>query len=338
MRQKFPNAAIDWAVEESLVSLVASHPHVRTAIPLDLKGMKKGWKSLSAWKSLYRSFSHLRQKCYDVLFDLQGNCKSALVTSAARAKTKVGFGYRSVREKPNIFSTDVRFEIPRQMNIRLQHLLLVQKFFRDEEPAEVQGVRFKMSEPERQKVDGILKHPALQTPLKVMVCPGSKWANKQVSSETLTQFLLRIEKELNASFLLVWGAESEKAYCEEVHAKLAQKSCIVDRLSITTWQNLMSEVGLLIAVDSSALHLCGTTQTPSFSVFGPTSPDIFRPIGPRHFSLQGRCPYGRTFDKTCPVLRSCPTGACIRSLTADEIFASFIQWWGAGLRPASRIN
>ena len=100
-------------------------------------------------------------------------------------------------------------------------------------------------------------------------------------------------------------------------------SVVVDRLPLPTWQNLMDEVDLVIAVDSSALHLCGTTSTPSFSIFGPTSQRVFKPMGERHFAVQGSCPYGRTFEKQCPVLRSCPTGACIKELTVEELFEAF---------------
>ncbi|HSX26549.1 MAG TPA: hypothetical protein VLE89_06045, partial [Chlamydiales bacterium] len=31
----------------------------------------------------------------------------------------------------------------------------------------------------------------------------------------------------------------------------------------------------------------------------------------------------RTFEKQCPVLRTCPTGACIRNLSAEALFEKF---------------
>jgi heptosyltransferase-1 len=231
-----------------------------------------------------------------------------------------------VREKPNILSTQVRFEIPRQLNIRQQYIQLIQRYFKDEEAIETQGVRLKISEQERQKVFSILRHPSLSL-FKIMICPGSKWANKQLPLKTLSRFLGQIQEKLNASFLLVWGSDAEKTDCEQLYASLPQNSFIVERLPIPTWQNLMSEVNLVIAVDSSALHLCGTTQTPSFSLFGPSSSEIYRPLGTSHFSLQGKCPYGQMFEKTCPLLRTCPSGACIRDLTVEEIYGSFIHWW-----------
>ena len=250
-----------------------------------------------------------------------------MITLFSRAKSKIGFGLFSVREKPSILATHIRFEIPRNLNIRSQHLKLLQTYFQDRNPIDSRGVRFNIDPSEQEKVEKILNQiPAL---FRVMVCPGSKWSTKQLPKETLALFLEKIALRLNASFYFVWGSSEEEAYCQEVRKKLTATSDLVEKLPLTTWQNLMDRMDLVIAVDSSALHLCGTTQTPSFSLFGPTNPDIFKPIGPRHFALQGKCPYGRQFDKTCPILRTCSTGACTRDLDPEIMFSEFSKWWDA---------
>lgn len=317
LHRRFSQASIDWAVAQGLESLVASHPLVRRAIPLDLKTPGKTILSLR----------RIREESYDLLFDLQGNCKSGLVTFFARAKEKVGFGFRSAREWPNALATHHRFEVSRKLNIRLFNLQLLQRFFGDTEPFEIDGVAFKIDAAEKRTVEKILEAPELQQGTRIMVCPGSKWPNKQLSLDCLTDLLLRISRSFDASFLCMWGSEAERAYCEALRAALPDRCVLVDKLPIPIWQNLMSEMDLILAVDSSALHLCGTTSTPSFSVFGPTSPEVFKPIGPRHFAIQGPCPYGRTFEKQCPILRTCPTGACIRQLKGEELFKAFEQWW-----------
>jgi heptosyltransferase-1 len=321
LHNRFPNIQIDWVVEQSLVSLVRAHPLVHQAVALDIRGLKKSWKHLIA------TIRILRKKRYDLLFDLQGNCKSGVITLLSRSRVKVGFGWNSVRERPNLFFTRHHFDVPKSQNIRLQYVGLVQQYFNDSSLIEAGGVRFNIPLDEQEKVRQILSNPKLKSPMRVMVCPGSKWVNKQLPLETLSQFLAKIQTDYQASFLLMWGAEEERAFCTELQARFPSTSQVIDKLSLPTWQNLMNEVQLVIAVDSSALHLCGTTPIPSFSLFGPTSPNIFKPIGHRHYSLQGPCPYGRTFEKACPILRTCPTGSCIRSLSADAIYESFSGWW-----------
>jgi heptosyltransferase-1 len=328
LKQKFPSVQIDWVVEEAIAPLVAAHPLVDRLIALNLSGVKKNWRKWLFWQNLFRAIRALRRQSYDVVFDLQGNSKSGLITWLARGRQKVGFGFRSVREWPNVLATRIRFDVPLKINIRLQHLRLLEQFFGDRfsETTLLPGVRFKMTPQEQQALDKILSYPELTFPFTIMVCPGSKWINKQLPQEVLSEVLQKIGITLNASFLLIWGTEEERVYCELIQRELADRSRVIDRLSIPTWQNLMNEVDFVFAVDSSALHLCGTSRTPSFSVFGPSRAEVFKPIGPSHFALQGACPYGKTFEKRCPILRSCPTGACIRGMKAEPIIEAFLSW------------
>lgn len=327
LRRKFPLASIDWVVEKRFLPIVAAHPLVRNAISIDIKPFKTRLCNPMFWSSLWKALLKLREQHYDAVFDLQGNCKSGLVTFLSRSREKVGFGIQSVREWPNIIATRTRFEIPRSINIRLQYKALIQRFFNDSSPSAVDGVRFKMNSEEQGRLSVLLSSKEFFHKKRIMVCPGSKWINKQLPLDALAGFLGQIEAALHCSFLLVWGTEEEKKMCEHLKRRFSHCSCIVDRLDVPLWQNLMCESDLVIAMDSGALHLCGTTSTPSFSIFGPTSPKIFKPEGASHLAFQGSCPYRKTFDKQCPQLRNCPTGACIRDISANELFGRFWAWW-----------
>lgn len=324
LHQKFPGVQIDWVVEASLASLVSAHPLVHQAIPLDVQGLKKSWNLAKFWRDL----KDLRNKKYDLLFDLQKNTKSGIITAFARSPMKVGFGRKSVREWPNLLATHRKFEVSAVQNVRLQYVGLIKQFLSEERgPMMVGGVCFKIAASEQDRIATILRAKELSAKYKIMVCPGSRWPNKQLPLETMVGFLKKIEERLEVSFLFMWGDAGEKRTCEKMQQQFSQNSLVIDKLKIPVWQNLMNAMGLVIAIDSSALHLCGTTKAPSFSLFGPTAPEIFKPIGERHCAIQGACPYGQKFAKQCPKLRTCPTGTCIRGLKVDEIFDKFWDWW-----------
>jgi heptosyltransferase-1 len=307
LKKHFPKVEIDWVVEKKFLSLVAAHPLVRHAKPIDRKQM-------------FSSLREIRKISYDVIFDLQGNSKSALVTLFSRGKIKVGFGVRSVREWPNLFATQIHFNVVRQMNVRLQYLSLIAQFFQLPLSFQEEKVLLKTTDIGEIYREGRKNY-------QIMVCPGSHWVNKQLPLEIMIPFLSLIQKKYGAFFLLMWGTASERDVCEKIRSVFLEHSQIIEKLPFPVWQNLMSCMDLVIAVDSSALHLCGTTSTPSFSIFGPTSSSIFKPLGNRHFSFQGTCPYGRTFEKQCPILRTCPTGSCIKQIDPKDLFASFVSWW-----------
>jgi heptosyltransferase-1 len=277
----------------------------------------------------------LRSETYKWVFDIQGNTKSGVLTYLSRGDVKVGFDVSSVREWPNILATKIRFSVPKQMNIRLQYISLIRQFFQKSEgDYEFQGVQFIISDSQEKMIRSYFD--SLSRPI-VMVCPSSKWTNKQLRIETLVGFLKLIQKDIQPSFLLVWGSLEEREYCELVQKQCKKSHVLKTRLEIPTWQYLMNQMDLVIAVDSSALHLCGTTNVPSFSIFGPTVSEIFKPPGKSHFAFQGQCPYGKVFLKQCPVLRSCPTGACMRDITADTLYKAFSSWYQKGTANANPV-
>lgn len=327
LNSKYPHAKVDWVVEKASLALVGTHPLLEQAISCDIKGWKKRFFKGETWRGIGRFIQKLRSKRYDAVFDLQGNCKSAVITFLARGGAKVGFGWKSVREKPNLLATRFHYNVPKNINIRMQYLQVLKSYFQDENPLHLRGVRLKIEEEEKMKLKRILESPVLSSRFKVMVCPGSKWQNKQVKVDDLAYFLNMLHLHHNAAFLFMWGNEAEKKMCQNFAAAFPKTSLIVDMLPLPTWQNLMSDMELVLAVDSSALHLCGTTSTPSFSFFGPTDPLIFKPLGDMHYAIQGPCPYKKQFIKQCPALRSCSTGACIRDLKGEKIYAEFSAWW-----------
>lgn len=322
LRTQYPQAKIDWVVEKPFVELVQAHPDVDHVFSVSTKKWRKGLFKRDCWKEMRSFFRELRSTRYDILFDLQGNSKSGLITACAKCSLKVGFGRNSVPEWPNLLTTHRRFNPPKGQNIREDYLFLAQSvcenFKNDDE-----GVKLKINAEEQARIDTILALPHLQGGPKMMVCVGSNWTNKQLPKESLKPFLDRIHRELGGRFLFIWGTPEEKSVVEELRTGLASCSIIVDKLKLPTLQNLMSHLDLVIAMDSLPLHLAGTTSTPTYSVFGASLAKKYKPIGPRHEAFQGSCPYGQVFEKRCTILRTCKTGSCIKNVNEEVLYNDF---------------
>lgn len=315
LHERYPEIQIDWVVEESFSELVKAHPLVNQVFCVDTKL----WRSGRGWSKLFKTKKAIQESTYDVVFDLQGNSKSSLVTWLSKSMNKVGYGKDLVFEWPNLLVTHYKFTPPKTVNVREENLFLPRSYLKDDQPFVDPGVKLLIKKKEQKQVDEILnKLPSKQ---QIMVCPGSAWKNKQMTPQALTSFLKTIP---DAHFLLTWGNEEEKKFVEQLQASL-ENSQIIPRLSIPALQNLMASLDLVVAMDSLPLHLASTTSVPTFSVFGPSSAAKYQPFGKQHTSFQGRCPYNRTFSRRCPILRSCKTGACIRSLNGKEVSEEFLK-------------
>eukprot|EP01136_Pigoraptor_vietnamica_P039330 Opistho-1_new@9966 len=305
--------------------LLQAYPLLGQVLVIDSKEWRKGW--IRSYPHIKAACQELRKKEYEAVFDLQGNGKSALVCLLARAKKKIGFSWSSLPEKINLLATNRRYLIPLNLPKREGYLLLLQKTWGDDSPFTPSKIPFTLKEEENLRLLDLLQKPCLSSRPRFMVAMGSLWKNKQLPLATWVEWCTLIAKEYAASFLFVYGSEKEKKEAEYLENFFPSNSLIVGEMSIAFWQALMNQVEGVLAVDSAALHLCGLTATPSFSVFGPSKAAIYKPSEASHQAYQAPCPYAEEFVQRCPYLRSCPTGACMGNLTAKELFTSFTQWW-----------
>lgn len=80
----FPDANIDWVVEEGYVSLVRLNPRVRNIIPFALRRWRKSLGKAETRAEIKGFFRQLRALEYDYVFDTQGLLKTGIIMGAAR--------------------------------------------------------------------------------------------------------------------------------------------------------------------------------------------------------------------------------------------------------------
>lgn len=321
LRFHYPNAQIDWVVEKPFSELVQAHPDINHVLTIQSKKWRKNLFKLETWQDIQAFRHQLQSQSYDVIFDLQGNIKSGMVCGLSKGTVKVGFGADSIPEKPNMLFTNRRYNPPKNKNIREDYLFLAESFTNNFAKID-EKVQLRINDLEREKIEGILSNDRLQDRSKIMVCPGSIWPNKRLSVAAMTEFLQRFQQKNNVSFLFIWGTPEEKIQADDLEKHLSN-SVVVDKLSLPTLQNLMGAMDLVISMDSLPLHLAATAGVPTYSVFGASSAKKYKPLGDHHHAYQGECPYGQVFEKRCPLLRTCKTGACVKNLTGKEFYRDF---------------
>lgn len=308
LKREFPHAQIDWVVEKPFAELLYAHPDVRHVIPLEIRKWKKNL--LQARAEIKNAIKVLRNMDYDLLIDLQGNIKSGLITRFTRAKEKIGTTFRSAPEWPNAFFLTHRYPQNKQDPIILQYLSMIENHFKLQPNPTSLPLKLTISKEEETWIDD-----QLVPGKKIMVCPGAHWENKKLSLPTWIQFLKNLTEKEPIHFYFVWGSEKERQEGLSLQSQFPKCSTLLPKMTLPVWQRFMTHMDRICTVDSSALHLAATTSVPTSSFFGPSSSSIYKPPGDHHQAFQGACPYGQTFTKRCPVLRTCKTGACVKNIS-----------------------
>lgn len=337
LRKRFPHAQINWVVERPFADVLRAHPDLNTVLEVDTKAWRRHPFSRATWKSFSDVRQKLRQQCYDLLFDLQGNLKSGLITSQVRCSMKVGPNRQAAAEWINPLFTHKHLPLKQGVNVRTSLLKLVQDYFHDGVPFQSTPVQLRLSDTEQEEVTQLFMGLNMGTGPHMLVAPGSIWKNKQLTDSQLLEFLQRVVHQTKAQFLFSWGSQEEHTQALRLSAALPGSQVLSKRFSLPQLSAIIQKMDLLIGMDSLPLHLAAaTTSTPTFAFFGPSLAKIYNPEGTQHAVFQGSCPYGMNITTRCPKLRKCPTGACLRQAGGDDLFERFLISLDEGLSPNSR--
>lgn len=113
------------------------------------------------------------------------------------------------------------------------------------------------------------------------VNPGSTLLAKRWPAERFAALADLLIQEFAASVILV-GGESDHEVTRAVTDSVSQP--VVDWTANLSWAELaalLELADLFVGNDSGAGHLAAAVGTPTVSIFGPTSPRLYRPLGPR---------------------------------------------------------
>ena len=319
---------IDWVVEKPFADVLNAHPFINKVITIKTKKWRQKPFSLQSMKEFSLFSSSLRKKRYDLIFDLQGNIKSGLITALSKGKKKVGWTFSKAAEWPSSLFVTHRFAPSTNQSVSSQYLEMVQHFF-PEYPSQVSSkISLAISSQERALLETSLSKVR---GVKFMICMGSNWKNKQLTLSTWKAFLNRVDQKYASFFFLVCGSEDEKAEAKIIQKYFFRNSVVLPKMSVPLWQNMMGKMDMIFYVDSAALHLAATTSTPTFSFFGPSSKKAYLPTGPQHGGVQGQCSYKKTFQKRCPRLRTCLTAGCLKDMESETLFKAFSDFYSAQL-------
>ena len=123
LRRHFPQASIDWCVEESFAAIPRLHPAVDRIIPVAVRRWRKHLWQGATWREMAAFQRAIRERTYDAILDTQGLTKSALLASRAHGPL-AGYAADSAREPLAARFYDRHFSVDKNLHAVLRNRLL----------------------------------------------------------------------------------------------------------------------------------------------------------------------------------------------------------------------
>lgn len=307
LRRAFPHAQIDYLTEPPSAPLLQTHPAITNVHVLE----HKRWQKLPMRATLRANWNFirmLRAQNYDLVIDLFGNPRTALLTYLARAALRVGFRFR-VR----------RFAYNRLVEPRGAHLHAVE-FHLDVLRAlqiPIATSQPRIVAPTSSVVEKFWQEHGLAEHARVIAFNAfGGWYTKRWPLASFAALGDRLQNELGAKVILLWGP-GEQEEVERMAALMHTPGLIAPPTSLNDLTALLARVHLLVANDSGPMHLAAALSKPVVAIFGPTRPNLQGPWGEGHVVVTKEgLPCLGCNGLTCKIV----THDCMQQLAVEKVF------------------
>ena len=315
LRRQYPDRHIAWLVEEEAAELLLGHPMLDRVI---VSGRRRWGRELLVplrWQSTLREIgaliAELRGGRYDLVVDLQGLLKSALMLVLAGARFRVGFstareGSRRVLTHLVPLSSVPTHAVDRYLEVaRFLGAHPVSKMF-----------VFPSGPEDGMRAEALLAEAGVRPgdPI-VALNPSARWPTKLWGEERFARLGETVARRFGARILVI-GALSDLPLASRLAALMNPAPFVVaGRTDLKLLIALLKRIDLLVTLDSGPMHLAAALGTPLVALFGPTDPRLNGPYGSDGTVLRVPLPCSPCLKRRCQIREK---QLCMRSISKEE--------------------
>jgi len=261
IRRHFPDARIDWVVEEAYASLVALNRDVGTIIPFALRRWRKTLQQAATRAEMRTFYRTLRAERYDLVLDTQGLFKTGLVMRMARlapagqrvglANATEGSGYEAASRLFHTRSVPVAMRTHAVQ--RAREVAAAVLGYSAGTPAD-----FNLRAPETQ-APWLPQHPY------AVFFHGTARAAKGWDEQSWGRIGRQLQQH-HLPVLLPWGNDSERAAAQRLAGQMPNAQ-VLPRLSMMEAVLLAQRAALAIGVDTGLTHIAAAYERPTIELY-----------------------------------------------------------------------
>jgi heptosyltransferase-1 len=345
LRRRYPNAQLDWLVTPAIGELLRHHPAIDNVIDFTRDTSASAWSAVTSYARLA---AKLRKTRYDLVVDLHGQSRTAILTFATGAPVRIGFD----KERPEVWANSRKvtdsfrkhawygaregawlaythhIPLPTLDVHVIDHYLSVGKLLGfDTGPADFS---FRIPQAAHDHIDALLHQRDLASKPFAIIAPRGNWETKrwpdEKSADVARHFLQ------HGYGAVVVGAPRERHVGANI-ARLAPD--IVDltgETSISELAALISRAAVCIAHDSGPMHLAVALGRPVVALFGPSDAVWAGPYHRENAVVRAALSCSPCYLRR---LSRCTHGhACMSDLSTQAVIERADSVLGAALAPA----
>jgi heptosyltransferase-1 len=319
LHQVSPGIEVDWVVEEPFLEVLAGNPLISKIHLVRTKIWRKKPCDPATWREISQLKQALRERNYDLVFDIQGNLKSGLVCALTGAAQRIGFIKGEARESLNLLFTTRQVPLRKlDYHVTEKYLRLVSvPFGRDYREMQLSGTIY-TSPAEDADAEALLA--TLSDGLVFVFHCGTTWVTKLWSQKAWAGLGRQVLDSFpEATILLTWGNQAERAVVSEVAKAIGPGARVIDRYPLKGLAAIMKKVDLVVAADTGPVHIAAAVGTPTVSIYRATNGKLTGPRGDQHITLQSPMHCTKCARKQCDKDQECSESIKVETVLAGIV-------------------
>jgi len=297
LRRGFPGAEMHFLTEPAASDLLKYHPAIDQVQIFD--------RSRMSGVDLIRT---VRRQRYNLVVDLFGNPRTALVTRLSGAAHRVGYRFRGRTYAYN-HRVEPRGDRVHNTEFNLDALQALGL------PIHTRVPRITLGPEERAWAVEFLNTAVPSGGPLVAINAGGGWYTKRWGGDRFASLADLLVTRHDARILILWGP-GERPDAEGIAGSMTNRGILPPETSLLQLAGLLERCALLVTNDSGPMHIAAAMGTPVLAVFGPTNPLLQGPIGNNHRVV--RCEGLNCLGCN---LTSCPIGLpCMKDLSVESVY------------------
>ncbi len=309
LRARYPEAVIDWVVDER-------HQDLLDLVPMLNRRIVLRTRSASYAARLWELRGALRPQRYDIAIDAQGLLKSAVVARLSGAERVLGFSSGHLRERSaGLFYTERHDPGDGPAHVIHKNLGLAGAL-----GADVAQVRFPLVAPSSATEDASPRGAA-DAPF-VVLNPGAGWPNKQWPPARFSALARWLDDRAGLRSVVTWGPGDE-ALGRAVVEGGGGAAELSAPTTIPQLAGVLQRARLVVAGDTGPAHLAAALGTPVVGLYGPTNPARNGPWSRQDVAVS------RFSHCRCAYQRQCrETVSCLDDVSLEDVTAAITERLG----------
>ena len=310
LRERYPDARIDWLITPENADLVRHHPDLSNIVLFDRRRYARFGREWFATKGMFNLLRTIRRNRYELVVDLHGQLRSALFTVVSGAPVRVGFE-RTREGAWLVYSHHI--PLLRQPVHAVDRYLWLGHVLGFE--AGVPDFRIYLPTAVDERLDELIsRHGLTGRPLALLV-PGTVWQTKHWRVEGFAGVARHL---IQRGFgVVVAGAAKDRARSRLVAALCPAVCDLSGQTTLAEMVALVRRAAICVTNDSGSMHLAVALGRPVVSVFGPTSPLLTGPYGRHDAVVQAQVPCSPCLLRK---LSHCPHNhLCMKEVTTNMV-------------------